>query len=112
CLPDMATAAGASLFGCSCDVLDIGRRGESRSGEDLLDPAIRRTERSSKVRSNRKVFGLTLIDIYARGADRIMKQQLTEVALCLGSLVAIRHAAIRTPRHGNGIIRSRNFQLG
>ena len=67
----------------------------ARFGEGAPDSGIGGVKRYAEAGPHRQVLWLALVDVDSRGADRIMEEQFSEVALRLGGLVAIGHVPSR-----------------
>src|SRR5206468_11373509 len=116
CVATTLTAAGevelltglarrlGDMAGAARTVLSLGI-------DDLLDVRIGCAHSSAEGRPGGQVKGLALVDVDARGPDRIVEQHLSEEAFRLGCLVARVHGPIRHPRYGNVSIRRWNLEF-
>ena len=99
------------LAGRFADMATATRSGLHRGIDNRLDIGIGGVHRSAEGRPRGQVDRLALIDVDPRGPDRVVKEQLAEVAFRLGRLIPIGHGPIRLRRHRDSGIGRGNGQV-
>ena len=104
-LADVAGTARSGLFRGSDDILSLGTRRLRRLGEDFWINGSVALNVPPKVVPAGRSFGWPVLMSMRVGADRVVEEQLSEVALRLGRLIAI------ATRHRDFSVRCGNLQL-